>query len=214
MDGAHGASALLSPARRHLLDGVEAADSLVWDAHKMLRTPTLCAAVLFRDHRALDGAFRQEASYLFHEKNQPGFDFISRTVECTKAGLGLRLFAVLAALGEQGLADYIDRQTDLARDAHARIGREPGFECAVEPESNIVCFRVPGDDAEQLRVRDRVIADGDFYLTTTLFGGRRFLRLVFMHPDTSIEDVERLVEKLRDLQAETRKTSTTTGSTP
>ena len=46
VDAAHGASALLSPAHRHLLRGLEHADSLVWDAHKMLRTSTLCAAVL------------------------------------------------------------------------------------------------------------------------------------------------------------------------
>ncbi|MEJ2118284.1 MAG: pyridoxal-dependent decarboxylase, partial [Alphaproteobacteria bacterium] len=92
VDGAHGASALVSERHRSLLDGVEMADSLVWDAHKMLRTPTLCAAVLVRDHRDLDNAFQEEASYLFHEKDQPGFDFIHRTVECTKAALGLKVF--------------------------------------------------------------------------------------------------------------------------
>ena len=101
------ASALLGEGTRALLDGVELADSLVWDAHKLMRTPTLCAAVLLRDARDLDGAFKQEASYLFHDKEQPGVDFIHRTVECTKAGLGLRFFAVLAALGEEGLARYV-----------------------------------------------------------------------------------------------------------
>ena len=43
VDGAHGASALVSPTHRHLLRGIELADSLTWDAHKMLRAPTLCA---------------------------------------------------------------------------------------------------------------------------------------------------------------------------
>jgi len=81
VDGAHGASALVSAEYRPLLDGVELADSLSWDAHKLMRTPTLCAAVLLRDARHLDGAFRQEASYLFHDKAQPGVDFIHRTVE-------------------------------------------------------------------------------------------------------------------------------------
>ena len=51
VDGAHGASALVSPTHRHLLDGIELADSLTWDAHKMLRAPTLCAALLVRVHR-------------------------------------------------------------------------------------------------------------------------------------------------------------------
>lgn len=204
VDGAHGASALLSPQGRRLLDGVEDADSIVWDAHKMMRTPTLCAAVLVRDARALDGAFQQEASYLFHDKEQPGFDFLHRTVECTKSALGLRLFAVLAALGEQGLADYVDRQYALAHEAYELIRRTPEMECAVEPEANILCFRVPGDDDEQLRVRDRLIAGGHFYLTTTLFEARRFLRLVFMNPDSSMDDVRRLLEELRELRATSR----------
>ena len=95
IDGAHGAGALLSQKHKSLLDGVELADSLVWDAHKLMRTPSLCTAVLVKDYRTIDQAFQQEASYLFHEKVQPGFDFIHRTVECTKAGLGLKWFLII-----------------------------------------------------------------------------------------------------------------------
>ena len=115
VDGAHGASALLSERYRSLLDGVDLADSIVWDAHKMLRTPSNCTAVLVRDHRWLDSAFHQEASYLFHDKDQPGVDFIHRSVECTKAGLGLKLFLVLAAEGEAGAARFVEAQVELAK---------------------------------------------------------------------------------------------------
>ena len=52
----------------------------------------------------LDEAFTQEASYLFYEKEQPGYDFLHRTIECTKPVLGLKFFMVLAAMGEAGLA--------------------------------------------------------------------------------------------------------------
>ncbi len=202
VDGAHGASALLSARLRSRLDGVELADSLVWDAHKMLRTPTLCAAVLVRDGQMLDRAFEQEASYLFHEKEQPGYDFIHRTVECTKAGLGLRLFMVLAALGEAGLARYVERQFDLAAEAHAYLEQQPDFETAVRPQANIVCFRARGTDELQLHLRDQLICDGDFYISTTDFNGRRYLRLSFMNPDTTLDDVKRLVAALRKLSAE------------
>jgi L-2,4-diaminobutyrate decarboxylase len=193
VDGAHGASALLSERYRIYLEGVELADSLVWDAHKMMRTPTLCAAVLVRDGRTLDQAFQQEASYLFHDKEQPGFDFIHRTVECTKAGLGLKLFMVLAALGEAGLAAYVERQFDLAAEAYAYLQHRPGFECAVKPQANILCFRVPGSDQLQLALRERLLSQGDFYITTTEFNNQRYLRLTFMNPTTTLADVERLV---------------------
>jgi L-2,4-diaminobutyrate decarboxylase len=197
VDGAHGASALLGPRTRQLLDGVDLADSLVWDAHKLLRTPTLCAAVLFRDARRLDGAFKQEASYLFHDKAQPGVDFIHRTVECTKAGLGLRFYAVLAALGERGLAEYVERQFELARDAHTWISGLPDFECPAAPQSNILCFRVRGGDERQFTVRDALIADGSFHLSTAEVRGRRYLRAAFMNPDTDMDDVRKMIERVR-----------------
>jgi L-2,4-diaminobutyrate decarboxylase len=197
VDGAHGASALLSDKYRHLLDGIDLADSVIWDAHKMMRTPPLCAAVLVRDHRDLDRAFEQEASYLFHDKTQPGVDFMHRTVECTKSGLGLKLFFVVAALGERGLAAYIERQSGLAAEAYAYLLRQPDIECPVPPQSNILCFRVRGTDQDQLAHRDRLIASGEFHLSTTLFKGRRYLRMVIMSPQTTLDTVKALVAALR-----------------
>ena len=164
-----------------------------------MRTPTLCAAVLVRDHRTLDNAFEQEASYIFHDKEQPGFDFIHRTVECTKAGLGLKLFMVLAALGEQGIAQYIERQFQLTMEAYEYIQRLPDFECAVKPQSNILCFRTKGGDELQLELRDKLNAQGDFFLSTTSFNAKRYLRLVFMHPNTSLDDIKQLIRKIQHL---------------
>ncbi len=199
VDGAHGASALFSSRHKKLLDGVEMADSLVWDAHKLMRTPILCAAVLVRDHRTLDNAFQQEASYLFHDKERPGFDFIHRTVECTKAGLGLKFFAVLAALGEQGLADYIDGRFQLALEAYEYISSHAEFECPAVPQCNIVCFRIRGSDQLQLSIRDKLISQGDFYLSTTVLGGKRFLRLVFMNQETGMNHIKALIKQIQQL---------------
>jgi L-2,4-diaminobutyrate decarboxylase len=197
VDGAHGAAALLSARYRHLLDGIDLADSVIWDAHKLMRTPPLCAAVLVRDHKDLDRAFEQEASYLFHDKTQPGVDFMHRTVECTKSGLGLKLFFVVAALGEKGLASYLERQCDLAAEAYVYLLTQPDIECPVAPQSNILCFRIQGSDRDQLAHRDRLIASGEFHLSTTLFKGRRYLRMVFMNPQTGLDDVKALVAALR-----------------
>ncbi len=207
VDGAHGASALLSEKQRHLLKGVEKADSVIWDAHKLMRTPTLCAALLVRDHRTIDHAFQQEASYLFHEKEQPGFDFMHRTVECTKAGLGLKLFMVLAALGEQGLAEHIERQMELAVEAFEYFHPLTEFECPVRPQSNILCFRIEGSDHLQLLIRNRLIADGEFYISTTSFNGIRFLRLALMNPKTKLEHIKKLVQRVREIRDSIERSS-------
>ena len=202
VDGAHGASALVSPRLRHLLDGVDLADSLVWDAHKMLRSATLSAAVLVRDYRTLDHAFREEASYLFHDKDQPGFDFIHRTVECTKAAIGLKVFFALAHEGEGAIAAMIERQTVLAKDAARRLREEPGMEVAVEPETNIVCFRFDGTDDLQIELRRRLVEHGEFYISTAEALGKRWLRVALMNPSTELTDIEALVVELRRLRAE------------
>jgi L-2,4-diaminobutyrate decarboxylase len=202
VDGAHGASALFTKKHRTLMKGIEKANSITWDAHKLMRTPTVCAALLVKDHRDLDAAFKQEASYLFHDKEQPGFDFIHRTVECTKAGLGLKFFFVLAAMGEQGIADYIDRQYDLAKNAWDYLEQLDDFTCPVCPQSNILCFRVDGDDEVQIRIRNRLNEQGRFYISTTSFMGSRYLRLSLMSPHTSMQDIEDLVHNIRRIMEE------------
>lgn len=152
--------------------------------------------MLVRDHRDLDGAFREEGSYLFHDKDQPGIDFIHRTVECTKAALGLKAFFVLAAEGERGLAAYVDRQTALAKEVAAFLRARPGLEVAVEPQSNIVCFRVRGGDDRQLELRRELTKEGNWYVSTTEFRGRRWLRLALMNPRTQLADIAALVARI------------------
>ncbi|MCP3899489.1 MAG: aminotransferase class V-fold PLP-dependent enzyme [Desulfobacteraceae bacterium] len=202
VDGAHGASALLTQKFKHCLKGIYKADSLTWDAHKLMQVPTLCAALLFKDHTSIDTAFKQDASYLFHEKEQPGFDFIQRTIECTKAGLGLKLFMVLAALGEQGLSDYIESRIELTIKAYEYISNLTNFVCPVKPESNILCFRIDGSDDLQIKIRDHLIAKGDFYLSTTSFNSIRYLRIVIMSPETTFEDIKRLIKRIENIKSD------------
>ncbi len=199
VDAAHGGGALLSPKLRHSVAGIELADSVIWDAHKMMCTPTVCAAVLVRDHRHLDAAFQLDASYLVHDKHQPGIDFLPRAVECTKAGLGLRLFMTLAAMGERGMRAHVERLTGLARDAAGLIAARADLELAVHPETNILCFRAGKDDRVQLEIRRRLLERGRFYVSTTLYRGVRWLRLVFMNPATTLDDVRELLDEVRGI---------------
>ncbi|HEY1597161.1 MAG TPA: aminotransferase class I/II-fold pyridoxal phosphate-dependent enzyme, partial [Thermoleophilaceae bacterium] len=199
VDAAHGASALLSPAHRHLLEGVERADSLIWDAHKMLRTSSLVAAVLMRHGDDLAGAFHQKASYLFYgDEHTGGIDLIERSVECTKAGLGLKLFLNLAWRGEQGLGAYVADCYDKALRFHELIERRPGFECPYVPESNILCFRFGHDADRQVAIRERLIEEGRFHLSSAEIGGERFLRIVVTAPATDDAAIELLLAAVEE----------------
>jgi L-2,4-diaminobutyrate decarboxylase len=202
VDGAHGGPALLTNKYRHLTRGIELADSLTMNMHKLMRVTAFCTALLVRDARTLDEAFTQEASYLFHDKEQPGYDFLHRTIECTKPVLGLKFFMVLAAMGERGMAEYIERQFNLTADAYRYLQSLPDFECPVEPQSNILCFRVKGIGDGHLALRSRLLVRGDYYVSTTTLNGQRYLRLTLTNPATSLDEIRGLVEEIRGLIAD------------
>lgn len=204
VDGAHGASALVSETEKRYLRGIELADSLTWDAHKMLRTSGLCTAILFREAAAAERVFQQAASYLFDGAPQAGIDLAHRTIECTKAPLGLKVFLLLAFRGEAGIARYVEQQYALTRRFHTQIESRDGFECPYVPEANILCFRYGDDDASQLTIRKRLLDDGRFHITSTTINGRRYLRLSVMSPHTNDRTIKEMLDAIEGIGRELR----------
>jgi len=199
VDGAHGGSALLPDKERHLMKGISRADSLTWDAHKMMRTSALCAAILFKDQKSMLGTFHQDASYIFYGDDQIGFDVGPYAVECTKSALGAKLFWVLAMDGEQGLAKFVEKQYADTRAFYGLINAQPDFTCPYKPEANILCFKydgVEGNEA-QLALREKILARGNYYITTAKVNDVRYLRLSVMNPLTGLETIEGLLGEIR-----------------
>ena len=142
VDGAHGASACLSPKYRDLLRGIELADSVVWDAHKMLMVPSLVTGVLFRDREPSYETFAQQATYLLgQDARDEWFNMSHRTVECTRPALALPLYTLLASYGSAMFGDHVTRTYDLAQKFAQLLEAAHDFEMAVQPQANIVCFR-------------------------------------------------------------------------
>jgi L-2,4-diaminobutyrate decarboxylase len=108
---------------------------------------------------------------------------------------------VLAAMGERGLEAYIDGRFALTAKIYEYLQTLPGIECPIRPQANILCFRVTGSDALQLEIRNRLIATGDFYLSTAEINGRRYLRIVLMNPETSLSDIHRLLKTIKTATA-------------
>ena len=208
VDGAHGASVALSPKHRGLLRGIERADSVVWDLHKLMALPALNTAVLFRDGRRSYEAFAQEASYLFDDdaREDAWHQIGLRTLECTKRGMGVTAYTLLRSLGTDVFVANIETQLARARALAQRIEEAADFELAVAPQANIVCFRhVPAEpqapddlDALQLRLRRAVVSSGRFYLVTTGIHGATWLRTTMMNPLTTDAHLDRLLQDLRD----------------
>lgn len=96
---------------------------------------------------------------------------------------------------------YVERQNRLAAAAYDYLATLDTVELAVAPQSNILCFRLSGSDAHQLDLRKQVLARGDFYVTSTQFQGTRWLRLALMNPETTVDDIARLLDQLLQLHA-------------
>jgi L-2,4-diaminobutyrate decarboxylase len=202
VDAAHGAPALLSPAHRELLRGIEHADSAIWDAHKMMRTPALAAAVLLREGWRLEAAFKQKAAYLIYEDSEDaGPSLLERQVECTKAPMGMRIFMNLAFRGENGIGAYVADRYDRTLRFWELIEARPGFECLSRPESNILCFRYGRDPELQVRLREQLLAEKRFHLSSTEVNGERWLRMTVTAPATSEETIEGLLDAIEEVAA-------------
>lgn len=208
VDAAHGGSVALSERQRHKLRGIERADSVVWDAHKLMMMPPLVTAVLFRDEHHAYAAFAQQASYLFAAGQQPSdtwWDLGQRTLECTKRMMALEVWVALRAHGAAWFGEVVDRQHDLAQELAARVAAAPDFELALSPESNIVCYRhlPPGGvtgaalDAHNRALRTKVLERGEFYVVGTQLPGGYYLRSALMNPLITSADLGALLAHLR-----------------
>ena len=206
VDGAHGGAAILSERHRHLVDGVDRADSILLDAHKMMLMPALVTAVLFRDARRNLETFQQRASYLFtRPPDEMWHDLGHRTFECTKRMMAFKLYLALRVHGVEVFGEQIDRTFQLAQTFARLIEADVDFELAVPPEANIVCFRYVGgrgDEDEsvdecQARIRGAVVDSGRYYLVQTDIAGRRYLRTTLMNAFTPEAELSDLLHVLR-----------------
>lgn len=204
VDGAHGASYALSPKLRDRLEGIERADSVVWDLHKLLALPALNTAVLFREGQRSYSAFAQEASYLFEGETtrEEWFNVGRRTLECTKRGMGLVAYATLQAVGTEALAEHLERTYARTLELHDLLRDADDFEVAHHPQANILCFRHTAAGCEDLdglqaRVRAAVLAGGSHYLVQTRLEGALWLRVTLMNPFTDRGALLGLMEAIR-----------------
>jgi L-2,4-diaminobutyrate decarboxylase len=205
VDGAHGASALFSPAHRHRVAGIHRARSIAWDPHKMMLMPLTASVVLVRDEADLEAAFSQRAPYLFHAGHgERRWDQGLRSFTCSRRIDAFKVWVALQRHGASGIAAIYEHLCDNARTLHSLIASRTDLVALHEPESNILCFRFVGDgalgddrlDAVNLQTRERYNRAGTGWITTTMLGGRRVLRVTLMNPRTSAEDLERAVEEL------------------
>lgn len=201
IDGAHGGAAICSEKYKYLLKGIEKADSITIDAHKMMMNPALTTFLLFRNGKDSYATFHQKAQYLWTEADaEEWFNYGKRTFECTKLMMSLRFYVLLQTYGEGIFEELVNQLYDIGRTFAEKIKVNPYLELAVQPDTNIVCFRYKLEDFSEeesnvinLKIRQEILEKNEFYIVQTNLRGIQYLRTTFMNPLTAPEMVDRLI---------------------
>ncbi len=211
VDGAHGASLALNDKLAPRLKGIERADSLAWDPHKLMSLPLGMGAVITRDRDALLNAFRQNAPYIFHSESagaalpNPG----EISFQCSRPGDALKLWGLLVLYGEKLFSEMVALQCGNAEKFHALLEASDDFAPLHRPDTNIVCFQhrpaawrgLPSDELGRRNylLHEALNRSGAGWITSTVLNGQRVLRCTFMNPATTEADLAAILDALRRL---------------
>jgi glutamate/tyrosine decarboxylase-like PLP-dependent enzyme len=197
VDAAYGGAALAVPHLARAFDGIEAADSVVIDPHKWLFAPLDCAALLYRDPDLARRTHRQSAAYLdaFGDTHVNPSDL---AFHLTRRARGVPFWFSLVVHGTAAYADAVGRAVQLAGQAAAIVrGIGPPVRLTMDPQLSVVLFERDGwTRADWDAWAAGALADGLAFVAPTTWHGRPCGRLVFLHPDTDLAAVERLLRRL------------------
>jgi L-2,4-diaminobutyrate decarboxylase len=205
VDAAYGGALLFSPRHRHKLAGIEAADSIAIDFHKLFWQPIPCSAFLLRDGSRFD-VIKLYADYLnpelLEEKGVP--NLVTTSLLTSRRFDALKLWISFQSLGREKLATMIERTITLANHAAEVIRNTDDLELVCEPQLSTVVFRylAGGNESHADRlnteIRQRLFDRGAAVIGHTRVGGQQCLKFTCMNPTATEADMEGLIDLIRN----------------
>lgn len=211
VDAAYGGALMLSERHKYKLAGIDLADSITVDFHKLFYQPISCGAFLVKDRSNFD-FIKLHADYLNPEDDEEtGIpNLVTKSIQTTRRFDALKLFVSFQALGRKTFADMIDYTINLARETATMIEKEANFELMNQPEINAVVFRYrpeaveKANDKEWLNrvnglIRTRLLEQGYTVLARTRVNKSVYLKLTLLNPRTTVEDIQSILSKIKHL---------------
>jgi glutamate/tyrosine decarboxylase-like PLP-dependent enzyme len=192
VDGAFGLWAAASPELRHLVDGVDRADSWSTDAHKWLNVGYDCGFVAVRDPATHRAAMSMSASYLMRSEHRENWEYV---LDSSRRARGFALYAAIRSLGRSGVCDLVERCCSLARRIADGLRGADGVEVLNDVVLNQVLVRF-GDDDRTRAVIAAVQADGTAWMGGTTWKGGAAMRISVSNWSTTAADADRTVEAI------------------
>lgn len=185
IDAAYAGSALILPEFRHLLKGMENADSFVFNPHKWLFTNFDCSAYFVQDKKALIKTFQVVPEYLKSGNQGKVNDYCDWGIQLGRRFRALKLWFVIRNFGIKGLQDKIRKHISLARYIEEKIRAHDNFEIVTPANFNLICFRFKPEnitDNEKLnelnlQLLQKINNTGKIYLSHTRLKGIYTLRM-------------------------------------
>jgi glutamate/tyrosine decarboxylase-like PLP-dependent enzyme len=198
VDGAFGLWAAVTPARKHLVEGIERADSWTTDAHKWLNVPYDSGIVLCAHPESHRAAMTVTASYLIQDEGARRVrDQVDWVPEFSRRARGFAVYAALRSLGRSGIAELVERCCESATRFAAAIAELPGVELLNEVVLNQVLFRFDSDERTDDVLR-RVQESGEVWMSGTTWAGRKAIRVSVSNWQTGDEEIELAVAAFRN----------------
>ncbi|HEY1174565.1 MAG TPA: pyridoxal-dependent decarboxylase, partial [Phytomonospora sp.] len=208
VDGAFGLFAATSPRTRHLVKGVERADSIASDGHKWLNVPYESGFAFVKDPEVLRRAFGSWGAAYLAPSDDAAVDYNQLGPESSRRARALPIWATLRAYGREGHRAMVERHLDLARRFGDAVDAAPELELVAPVTLNIVCFRLRPEgigeaelDDLNKRLGQAIIDDGRVFMGTSVYKGRAVLRPAIVNWRTTAEDIDATVAVVRELAA-------------
>jgi aromatic-L-amino-acid decarboxylase len=198
VDGAYGGAGLFAPSVRDAYAGVEHADSFVVDPHKWLFAPYDCAALLYREPALARSVHTQDAGYLDVIHERPGeWNPTDYAYHLTRRARGLPLWFSLCVHGIRAYSDAIETAIGLARQTAAEIRSREYLELIRDPDLSVVLFRRRGwQEPDYARWADRLLDDQVAFIPPTAWEGETVARFAFLHPQTPMDLVRQILDRM------------------
>ncbi|THA65679.1 aminotransferase class V-fold PLP-dependent enzyme [Streptomyces sp. A0958] len=210
IDAAYGGPLLFSPTHRHHVDGLDRADSVTLDLHKLGWQPASAGILAVPDRRHLH-PLHHHAPYLnADDDTEAGLpDLLGRSLRTTRRPDALKIAITLRALGRTGLADLIDRTCAAAHHLADLITRTPTLDLYDRPTISTVLFRpTAADDHTVATIRRTLLTRGHAVLGRTHAHDRLWLKVTLLNPHTTPDDLRRLLDLVTHLTTELKEGST------
>ena len=189
VDAAYAGAAMVCPEFRWAFDGVDAADSVVINAHKWLFTPLDCSLFWTRRTEELRAAFSLIPEFLRTPENEDALSLSEYGPALGRRFRALKLWAVLRCYGRSGLQSRIRAACQLAAVFEGWITADPEWELCAPRHFSLVCFRRRGSDSDNAALLERVNASGELYISHTRLNDRYVLRLAITNEHTTEADI-------------------------